>query len=170
MATQTGKKQAGRFYVENVDKGFIVPFTNFDIEEETDELVDRLKIKTGRNEQLQYGDEIVVRDNANGEEKVFGGYVTLREQTQDLWKVEIDEYVKETVDKRVKQVFTNQSPESILDDLITEETSLDFFAPVSSGVTLDKYIVEGPIEDAIDDMIKVLDWQLRTEPDREVYF
>lgn len=170
MPSQTGDKSKGRFWVENLDRSFIIPYNQFKIEEETSRLVDRLKIKTGRNDDLKIGDELAVYDSKDNDRKVFGGYITSRDETDGLWDLEVDEYVKETVDKKVKRVYRDVAPEDILQDLIDNETSLQFFAPVSSDFVISKYLIEGKIETAIKDMTDLLDWQARTEPNREFYF
>lgn len=170
MASQTGDKAKGRFYVENVSQNFVVPYREWDIRQKTSRLIDSFSAETGRNSGFTIGDEIAVYDQAGGSDtKIFGGYLTSISENNGTWEVECDEYVKEVVDKRVKKVYQNKSPEYILQDLIDNETSLTFFAPISSGITLDKYVIEGPIEEAVEDMTRILDWQARSTPQKEFY-
>jgi len=82
MPSQTGSKNKGRFYIENVSKNFIVPYNDFKIEKETSRLIDALTVKTGRNDSLDIGDEIAVYDNGANEKKRFGGFISNVEETQ----------------------------------------------------------------------------------------
>lgn len=170
MSEPVGSKDKGRFYIEHLNDGFIVPYAKFKLEKETEDLVDRLKLSSGRNSNMNVGDELAVYDSTKSpDKKVFEGVITSKQETRDLWQFEVDEKIREVVDKRVKRVFRNASPETILNTLITDETSLSFTAPLASGITLDKYVVDGPIEDALDDMTTILDWQIRTTPQLEVF-
>lgn len=169
MPSQTGSKNKGRFYIENVSKNFIVPYNDFKIEKETSRLIDLLTVKTGRNDSLDIGDEIAVFDNGANEKKRFGGFISNVEETQSAYKIEVQEFTVEIVDTKVKRVFRNVSPEQILDTLITENTNLTFKAPISSGFTIDKYVIEGKIQEAVKDIVDLLNWQARSTPQKEFY-
>jgi len=70
----------------------------------------------------------------------------------------------------VTKVYDDKSPEYIVEDLITNYTTFTFASSNSSGVTIEKYIVDDYIYKVIDEMCKLLDWQFRTDIDKNSYF
>lgn len=70
----------------------------------------------------------------------------------------------------IQNVYTSQSPEAIVEDVIDRTTGLTYAGTASSGETVDKYIAKAYAIDIIKDQMDVLRWRLRIEPDGSTYF
>lgn len=71
----------------------------------------------------------------------------------------------------VQNVYENQSPEAIVEDIIDNETTnLTYASTASSGIVIEKYIANGYALDIIQDMIEALAWSLRIDQNGNVYF
>jgi len=159
-----------RFVPKKVSDGSIIPFVSGKIREETDKLIDSCEIRAGRVKQVEIGEEIEVVNTETGE-RIFGGYIkNIRQREDGFFRLEADEFLTEVVDTRVKKSFREVSPEFILNDLIENNTSLTLETPIDSNITLTSYVIEGKIEKAVKELTDLLDWQIRTESDRTVYF
>jgi len=64
----------------------------------------------------------------------------------------------------VGSLFSNQSPESIVQSLIGSDTDLVYIVPSSSsGVSIGKYIADGKLLDIITDLGNFIGWTFRTD-------
>lgn len=78
-----------------------------------------------------------------------------------MWIIECMTNGYELNNIRVEQVYTGQSPEAIVQDVIdTYCPNLTYSSSSSSGITLDKYIANAYAIDIIKDMLYILNWQL----------
>ena len=91
---------------------------------------------------------------------------------------EVSEYILESYGGRLNrashfsQIYTDQAPEAIMEDVIDNQvTSLTYASTATSGITISKFIVkdETPAKVA-ERLIKLLNWQLRTDNDKNFYF
>ena len=72
---------------------------------------------------------------------------------------------------KVEQVYTNTSPEAIVQDVIdTWMPNLTFVSGTSSGITIGKYVANAYGIDVVKDMIDVLKWQLVIDTNDQVTF
>jgi len=69
------------------------------------------------------------------------------------------------------QVYENQTPEYIVEDVITTYTAnLTYASSNVSGITLTKYIARGYAIDILTDMMNLLEWQIRIDESDNLYF
>jgi len=72
---------------------------------------------------------------------------------------------------RTLQIYDNKSPEFIVQDLVDNLTSnLTYASTDASGITITKYVAKGYLIDIINEMLDILDWQLRIDESGNVYF
>lgn len=107
---------------------------------------------------------------ADGSTTVFSAKV-IEIRKKDMWELLVYTNGYELNNVVVQTVFTNRSPEYIVENLITNyTTNLTYASSGSSGVTLSKYIADGYALDIIRDMMDLLDWQMRIDESDNVYF
>lgn len=106
----------------------------------------------------------------DGSTTIFSGEI--REiKRETLWKLKLVVKGRELINKPINKVYTNQSPEDIVDDIITNFTdNLVYASTGTSGVTLEKYIAKGYLIDVIRDMMFVLNWNFRIDKNNNAYF
>lgn len=107
---------------------------------------------------------------SDGSTVVFSGKI--REiKKEDVWTIKVLSNGWELHNIRVEQVYENQSPEAIVQDVVDNHTTnLTYVSGPSSGVTLTKYIAKAYGVDVIKDMMDVLDWQLTIDENDNVKF
>ncbi len=90
---------------------------------------------------------------------------------KDMWDLKLLTNGYELMNVRVENVYENQSPEAIVQDVVDNNTTnLTFISGTSSGVTISKYIAKAYAIDIIKDMMDTLQWQLRIDQNDNVYF
>ncbi len=106
----------------------------------------------------------------DGSTTVFSTKV--RKKTEkDMWDLKLLTNGYELMNVRVENVYENQSPEAIVQDVVDNNTTnLTFVAGPSSGVTISKYIAKAYAIDIIKDMMDTLQWQLRIDQNDNVFF
>ncbi len=90
---------------------------------------------------------------------------------KDMWDLKLLTNGYELMNVRVENVYENQSPEAIVQDVVDNNTTnLTFVSGPASGVTITKYIAKAYAIDIIKDMMDTLQWQLRIDQNDNVYF
>ncbi len=107
---------------------------------------------------------------ADGSTTVFSARVT--EKTKEtLWKLTLMTNGYELNNLPIETVWTAQSPEYIVQDIIDNYTENLVYVPsIASGIVITKYIAEGYALDIIKDMMDTLQWELIIDKDDNVYF
>jgi len=148
--------------------------TNYDISEATvtkecEKAVDMAKVKLSREHKDDFtiGDEVEIYKDST---KLFGGYVYSKDYHKYL-ELKIESYGGELKRKIAREVYEDKSPEYIVQDLIDNESSLTYASSGSSGITLKRVIIrDRPISEIIEKMCDVLNWQFRTDENKNAYF
>lgn len=167
MVFKKTQSASTRFKIEDVDKNIVLGYSEFKVEQVINKLVDEAEVSLAPNTDIEVGDEIVITDTSQNS-KVFGGYVTNIDEGNDGWTLECVEYVTELVGKQVKKVYEEVSPDSLLNDLISNETSFSFSSNSTTSFSIDKHVVDGPVINAVEDVRDVLNWIIRTDPDKNM--
>jgi len=138
----------------------------FSVERATTKFIDKARIKLKPDDEVSIGDEVEIYVDG---EKVFGGYV--RRITQNPVKeAEVLGYGEELDLKGISKVWYDKSPEEIVQELV-DDTSLTYSSTATSGITLSKYVAQDKrYSEIVNEMAKLLDWQVRVEPDKKFYF
>lgn len=102
----------------------------------------------------------------------FGGRVTKIEVGEASERVTAQSFGKVLVETEVRgQSYTDKSPEYILNDLITNNTSFSFNdRGISSGLIIDKFIADGKLYDLVRDFASFTNKTFYTTPNEEFYF
>ena len=132
----------------------------------SEKAVDGLKFDVAKDTSIDFGDEITVYEGAT---LIFTGNI-IDIKKPNIWKVTVRGIGWEMNNKWKLKVYTNKSPEYIVEDLIDNNTNLTYSSTTSSGVTIDKYIANNYISNIIEEMRELLSWQTRSEPDKTFYF
>jgi len=89
----------------------------------------------------------------------------------DIWSVDLLSNGFELHNVRVEKVYTNVSPEAIVEDVVDNFTAnLTYVSSVASGIIINKYIAKAYAIDVIKDMMDALKWSLRIDENDNVYF
>lgn len=155
MAKLTVKKGAVTLVIFNIE---MIKFT--------EKAVDGLTFDVAKDTSIAFGDEITVYEGATLR---FTGNIT-NIAKPNIWKVTVMGCGWVTNNKWKMKVYTSESPEDIIKDLIDNNTGLTYSSTASSGVTIGKYIANNYISVIIEEMRRLLRWQIRTEPDKKFYF
>lgn len=120
-------------------------------------------------------DEIstLIKDKVNPRSTMkFGGYVTKIEVESAVKKIIAQSFGKILVETEVRgQNYENKTPEYILNDLITANTSFTFSdRGVASGLTVDKFLADGKLYDIIRDFASFTNRIFYTTPNEEFFF
>jgi len=107
--------------------------------------IDVLKVKVLPTLEVNINDEVLYYDKDNN--FIFGGYVK-EINNEDLKILTVYDYGAELIDTIINEVYYNLSPEAILEDIITNKTSLTFDSTINTGLTISKIVFRD--EKAID--------------------
>lgn len=139
------------------------------IELTNDNVVDSAEAYVEADPDITSGSTISIK-LSDGTTTVLNGKVT-ELQRSDLWKLNLLTDGFELSNIRVEQVYTSQSPEAIVQDVVnTYSASLTYASTATSGITLTKYIAKGYLIDVIKDMMDLLQWQIRISVTGNFYF
>jgi len=106
----------------------------------------------------------------DGSTTIFSSKVTGIKESL-MWALRLMTNGYELTNIYVENVYTNQSPEAIVEDIInTYSRNLTYASTATSGVVITKYIADGYLIDVIRDMVNVLRWQIRMDELDNVYF
>lgn len=95
--------------------------------------------------------------------------IHIKEET--TWKLSMLARGYELMNIQIEQVYLNKSPEFIVQDIVDNSTQNLTYASIDvSGVTITKYVAEDYAIDVIEDMMILLDWQLRIDASNNVFF
>jgi len=85
----------------------------------------------------------------------FKGKITKIDENLTIFNIEVKDLGNELTNTRFTEVYRNQSPEAIIEDIITNKTSLTFSSTVSTGLTIPKRAFRDELEiDAIKEMME----------------
>ena len=89
-----------------------------------------------------------------------------------MWDMNIFTNGHELITTPIQQVYTNKTPEYIVQDIIDNNTvNLTYASSNVSGFTLDKpYVADDYAINILKDMMILLDWQIRIDINDNVYF
>jgi hypothetical protein len=131
----------------------------------------RLRIYKG----IALDDEIstIIKDKINPRSTLkFGGYVTKIDVEMPYKRIIAQSFGKVLVETEVRgQSYEDKTPEHILNDLITNNTSFTFDdRSIASGLTVDKFIADGKLFDIIRDFASFTNRIFYTTPTKEFVF
>jgi len=102
--------------------------------------------------------------------KYFEGKITQRSEDL-LYEYEFLGNGYELTNKKIQKVYTNTSPEAIVQDIVDNfTTKLTYVSTATSGVTIPEYVADAYLIDVINDMTTVLGWQRLINADNEFRF
>jgi hypothetical protein len=138
------------------------------VEESSDSIVNIGKITIPPTTGLVTGSILDFR-KADGITSVFSGQVEKIEKPS-FWVVEVLSGAYELNGTPVQQVWEAKSPEFIVQDVVDNYTQgLTYVPGPASGIVID-YIGDGYAIDIIQDMMDMLQWQLRVDTNSNVYY
>lgn len=132
--------------------------------------VDQAKVRFAREDAVTPASVLQYRQ-ADGSTVAFRA--TVRDiKRPDLWEAECYSNGYELMNVRVQNVYTNKTPEYIVQDIVDNYTqTLTYASTGVSGITItDQYIADGYAIDIIRDMMSVTGWQVRIDSNDNVYF
>jgi len=145
---------------------------DFTLEQELGQMLDVLDIKVSRSiddetwfDGFNPDVEIILRYS---NKEIFRGRVKNR-NIKSTYEVEIFSCAEITSRKIANKVYNNTSPEAIFDDLISTYTDLN---PIStfSGTTIDRFVATEYIDSLIKKLAEALDYQIRSDGNKNIYF
>jgi hypothetical protein len=133
-----------------------------------DVIVYRAKTTIEANSNVETGSVISFKKN-DGSTTVFSAQV-VELKRPNLWELDCLTNGYELNNLFVENVYTNQSPEDIVADLISRTQNLTYASTSTSGVTLEKYIAKDYAINIIREMMEALNWSFRVDENDNVYF
>jgi len=113
---------------------------------------------------------IISVKESDGSTNVFVGKIVNIQDTNQ-WTAKLYTNGYELHNRFVEKIYTNASPESIVQDVVNNYTNnLTFASTDTSGFTIPKYIARGYAADIIKEMMDLLRWRLRIDKSDNVYF
>ena len=107
---------------------------------------------------------------ADGTTTFFSTKVVEKKQV-NMWKLRCLTNGYELNNIPILKVYTDKSPEYIVEDIITNYTvNLTYSSTSSSGVTLDKFIARGYLIDVVKYLMDMVEWQIRIDENDNFYF
>lgn len=115
------------------------------------------------------GNVLSVKKN-DGSTNVFSAKIVDLRDVQE-WEARIYNNGFELINRFVEKVYTNASPESIVQDVVNNFTNnLTYASSYTSGFTIPKYIARGYGQDIIKEMMRLLRWRFRIDENDNAYF
>jgi len=135
-----------------------------------DTIVDQFFIAYGANSNVSIGSVIDFKDNAATTTFFSGKIQDIK--TPNVWESKGYTNGFELINTPIQQVYTDKTPEYIVQDIIDNYTqNLTYASSTPSGYTINgDYIADGYLVDIIRDMIILLNWKLRIDSNDNVYF
>ncbi len=135
------------------------------------QIIDNAKFKMIKNSNVTNGSVIDFK-KADGVTSFFSGKVINKEQ-EGPWVIPVKTNGYELNNRQVQQVYSNTTPEAIVEDIITNHTTnLTFASSEVSGFTIGvntPYVANGYAIDIIKE-VNVMGWQLRIDESDNVFF
>lgn len=139
------------------------------ITQTNDILTDAAAFEMVADSDVAVGGTIDFKKN-DGTTTIFSGVVVSISKGM-FWKVKVRNKAWELTNLRVEGVYTSTTPEAIVQDVIDNTSqNLTYASSGSSGITINKYIARSYGIDVIQDMMDVLDWQIRVDVNDNFYF
>jgi len=132
-----------------------------------------LRLRIYKGKVLDNEVSTLIKDKVNPRTTLkFGGYITKIEISESLKKITAQSFGKILVETEVRgQNYENKTPEYILNDLITNNTSFTFNdRGVASGLNVEKFIADGKLYDIIRDFSSFTNRIFYTTPNEEFFF
>jgi len=101
----------------------------------------------------QLNDEVHYYDLDNTQ--VFGGYIQKVVDSNGIQAIEVGDYSIKLGQTKFSVIYTNMSPEAIIEDIITNYTELTYVSTVSTGITIEKIVFKD--EWILDALVKLLE-------------
>ncbi len=109
---------------------------------------------------------------SDGITNIFSAKVINKKRENPLWKIPLFTNGWELMNLRIEQVYTDKSPEYIVEDIITNYTqNLNYASTATSGVTINgNYIARGYLIDVIVEMMVLVDWKAKNDFNDNFFF
>ena len=152
-----------------------IPIISFEIDKQTSRAINIVKVQIPReyNGSVIFNDDLTLGVYSADEvtfTNEFSGYVTTKRQENEL-NITIESYGSILNRINVADVYYNKSPESIVEEWVTNNTDLTYASTEVSGITIEKFkINDQTIAQGISELGKLLDWQIRTDNDRNLFY
>lgn len=130
----------------------------------TDELELVLPVSTT----ILISDEVILKSDATT--TIFKGLVQSLNTGNGKKVVKVWDYGLELLNRTVNTIYTSQSPEAIIQDVLTNYSSLTYVSTISSGVTLGTYVANKKRAwDIVTEMSELLLSNFRVDYDKKFY-
>jgi len=147
----------------------------FSLKSEGNSSVDTVELKMSRTQDsiFDIGDDVSLGYHNDSDVFVaeFNGDITSKESHMELSLV-IESYggrINRT--EYVTEIHEDKTLEFIVESIITNYTSLTYASTATTGITLDRFVINNEtVGEAITRILKDLDWQIRTDNDKNFYF
>lgn len=135
----------------------------------SDHLVNEGRIEIEANANVTKSSTIDFK-KADGSTTIFSArIIDLIEK--DLWRIKVLTNGYELMNRKVENVYENQSPESIVQDVVDNNTeNLTYVSGPASGFTITRYIANAYAIDVIRDMMDLLQWQFKVDENDNAFF
>jgi hypothetical protein len=140
--------------------------------DETSKTIDTAEVEISKasGDLINIGDEVSIGYTSGSWVTAFAGYVT-NKQIYGTCNLTISSYGSIINRVIATEIYRDKSPEYIVEDLIDKYTDLTYASTATSGVTLTKFVVnKQTVEYAISQLLKLLDWQIMSDNDKNFYF
>lgn len=159
-----------KYYVRKDSTNYDI--TSFEIKQEGSSAIDETTFSVSRDHDsiFSIGDDVSIGYVSGSFVTVFAGDIVRKEISEEL-VCTMESYGGRLNRIMVSELYESQSPEDIAQDLVDNNSSLTYASTAASGVTITKFVVrDETIADALKRLTGLLDWQIRTDNDKNFYF
>lgn len=123
---------------------------------------------------LSGGTEIsLIQRTDTGDTTLLTGRISRPMDSNGTLRIDIESYSAILNNVRGEEIYNNQTPEYIVQDLVTKYTDLTYASTAVSGITIKQFVVDdgGTILTFIQKLLELLgSWQLRGDFNKNIYF
>jgi len=158
-------KERLRLYVGSTELNYF----SAEITKTNDHIINQGKIVIEKDSNVT-SSSVIDFKKSDGSTTIFSAKVwDLREI--DMWTIKVLTNGYELMNRRVENVYEDQSPESIVQDVVDNNTeNLTFVIGPASGFTITRYVASSYGIDIIKDMMDLLQWQFKVDENDNAFF
>ena len=148
---------------------------SFEYKKQNSSTIDTTKLTLSRTQDAIFdiGDDVSIgyHDATDTFERDFNGDVTNKESDQEL-TLTMESYAGRVYrTELITEVHEDKTLEWIVEWLITTYTDLTYAGTETTGISLERFVINSETAgEAIDRILKEIDWQIRVDNDKNFYF
>ena len=162
-----------KYYVKKDSTEYIL--NSFEFSKEGNNAIDTTTMSLSRTYDsiFDIGDDVSIgyHDATDNFVEDFNGDITSKETHEELILVMESYGGRLNRSDNVVEIYESRSPEYIVEDVVTNYTTLIYAGTESTGVTIDRFVISDETAgEVITRILKDLDWQLRVDNSKNLYF